>query len=89
MVLPLNKDMILDSEEPDSELLAYIESLKDNGEYQWKQMITENTATIPIQSKKAEDKNFVANNYVVLVKPFDNVTNSKIYTSLGIILDRS
>ena len=89
MVLPLNKDMILDSEEPDSELLAYIESLKDNGEYQWKQMITENTATIPIESKKAEDKNFVANNYVVLVKPFDNVTNSKIYTSLGIILDNN
>ena len=89
MVLPLNKDMILDSEEPDSELLAYIESLKDNGEYQWKQMITENTATIPIESKKAEDENFVANNYVVLVKPYDNVTNSKIYTSLGIILDNN
>ena len=89
MVLPLNKDMILDSEEPDSELLAYIESLKDNGEYQWKPMITGNTATIPIESKKAEDENFVANNYVVLVKPYDNVTNSKIYTSLGIILDNN
>ena len=89
MVLPLNKDMILDSEEPDSELLAYIESLKDNGEYQWKTMITGNTATIPIESKKAEDENFVANNYVVLVKPYDNVTNSKIYTSLGIILDNN
>lgn len=89
MVLPLDRDMILDSEEPDSELLAYIESLKDNGEYQWKPMMTENTATIPIESKKAEDKNFVANNYVVLVKPFDNVTNSKIYTSLGIILDNN
>lgn len=89
MVLPLNKDMILDSEKPDSELLAYIESLKDNGEYQWKPMITGNTATIPIESKKAEDENFVANNYVVLVKPYDNVTNSKIYTSLGIILDNN
>nr|WP_297873177.1 hypothetical protein [uncultured Blautia sp.] len=89
MVLPLNKDMILDSEKPDSELIAYIESLKDNGEYQWKPMITGNTATIPIESKKAEDENFVANNYVVLVKPYDNVTNSKIYTSLGIILDNN
>lgn len=89
MVLPLNKDMILDSEKPDSELLAYIESLKDNGEYQWKPMITGNTVTIPIESKKAEDENFVANNYVVLVKPYDNVTNSKIYTSLGIILDNN
>lgn len=89
MVLPLNKDMILDSEEPDRELLDYIESLKNNGEYQWKPMITGNTVTIPIESKKAEDENFVANNYVVLVKPYDNVTNSKIYTSLGIILDNN
>ena len=34
-------------------------------------------------------EDFVANNYVVLVKPYDNVKNSKIYTSLGIILDNN
>ena len=101
MVLPLKEDMVNDTdgvydvdnpteeEMSKSKLLQYMESLKDSGEYTWKPMETSADMTeIPIDRKDVGE-DFVANNYVVLVKPYDNVKNSKIYTSLGIILDNN
>lgn len=91
MVLPLEEDMGNDTgEETESKLLEYIETLKDKGEYHWQAMSTSSDVTkISITRKNDTDEDFVANNYVVLVKPFDNVDNSKIYTSLGVILDNN
>ncbi|HIX30446.1 MAG TPA: hypothetical protein H9858_12330 [Candidatus Blautia stercoravium] len=99
MVIPLEKDMVNDTdnvydvdnptedEMTKSQLLQYIETLKDSGEYVWQPANTSSDPTEIIIDRKGAGEDFVANNYVVLVKPYDHVKNSKIYTSLGIILD--
>lgn len=101
MVLPLEVDMVndtdgvydvdnpTDEEMKKSELLKYIDKLKDSGEYVWQPMNTFGDVTEILIDRKDVGEDFVANNYVVLVKPYDNVKNSKIYTSLGIILDNN
>lgn len=101
MVLPLKEDMVndtdgvydvdnpTDEEMAKSSLLAYIEKLKDSGEYVWQPMNKSDEPMDILIDRKNVGDDFIANNYVVLVKPYDNVNNSKIYTSLGIILDNN
>lgn len=101
MVLPLKKDMVngtdkvsdadnlTEEEITKSRLLQYIETLKDSGEYVWQPANPSGDLTEIIIDRKDTGEDFAANHYVVLVKPYDNVKNSKIYTSLGIILDNN
>ena len=87
-VLPLDRDI-----ENGEDLKTYIQTLidekKEDGELPWSEPITEKTYDVPVVREKPGQEDFVANNYVVLVKPYDNVENSDMYTSMGIILDNN
>lgn len=85
-VLPLDRDI-----ENGKDLEAYIETLidksKKEGDFSWSDPIREEVYEIPVVRENPGQEDFVANNYVILVKPFDHVENGAVYTSMGIILD--
>ena len=64
-----------------------IDKSKKEGDFSWSDPIREEVYEIPVVRENPGQEDFVANNYVILVKPFDHVENGAVYTSMGIILD--
>lgn len=87
-ILPLDRD-IKDGEDLNTYIQKLVEKTKEEGKLLWSDPITNTSRKVEITRKAPGEESFVANNYVVLVKPYDNVSNSKTYTSMGVILDNN
>ena len=87
-ILPLDRD-IENGEDLETYIQTLIDEKKQDGDLSWSAPITEKTYDVPVVREEPGQEEFIANNYAVLIKPYDNVENSDIYTSMGIILDNN
>ena len=85
VVLPVSED-ITSKDDLEEAVQKVVEKNREAGELSW-ETIHEPEFNVEICRANPEQEDFVANNYIVLVKPYDNVSNSETYTSMGVILD--
>lgn len=81
-ILPVERDI-----KDGKDLQSYFDEKAASGDVEWNKETANLEKSITITRQAEDSEEFVANNYVVLVQPFDNVNNTNVYTSMGFILE--
>ena len=81
-ILPVERDI-----KDGKDLQSYFDEKAASGDVEWNKETANLEKSITITRQAEDSEEFVANNYVVLVRPFDNVNNTNVYTSMGFILE--
>lgn len=84
-VIQIGKDIDKDSFTQKEDQEKILQDYVDGEQISWSEGPSNGEILVGKDDRGEEQK--INENYIVLVKPYDNVNNSKIYTTRGIILD--